>query len=60
MDNKAARDFAVKFNELSLDNQRYIIAIQEALAYTQLLENRAEKEMAKPTMKRVPDHHKVG
>ena len=35
MDNKLTRDFAVKFNELNSDNQRYIIAIQQALAYAQ-------------------------
>ena len=32
MDNKLTRDFAVKFNELNSDNQRYIIAIQQAEA----------------------------
>ena len=47
MDNKLTRDFAVKFNELNSDNQRYIIAIQQALAYAQssaLEAKKAEEE----------------
>ena len=35
MENKTARDFIVKFNELNPDNQRYIIAIQQALTFAQ-------------------------
>ena len=44
MDNKLTRDFAVKFNELNSDNQRYIIAIQQALAYAQSSALEAKKE----------------
>lgn len=46
MDNKLTRDFAVKFNDLNSDNQRYIIAIQQALAYAQSSALEAKKEGA--------------
>lgn len=46
MDNKITRDFAVKFNEHNSDNQRYIIAIQQALAYAQSSALEAKKEGA--------------
>ena len=35
MEKKAAKDFMSKFNELNTDNQRYLIAIQQALAFAQ-------------------------
>lgn len=43
MENKLTRDFSVKFNALSSDNKRYIIAIQQALAYAQSSESETEK-----------------
>ena len=46
MDNKLTRDFAVKFNELNSDNQSYIIAIQQALAYAQSSALAFKKEVA--------------
>lgn len=35
MENKATKDFIVKFNELSMENQRYVIAVQQALEFAQ-------------------------
>lgn len=35
MENKSLIDFMVKFNQLSEANQKYIIAIQQALAFAQ-------------------------
>lgn len=52
MDNKMTRDFVAKFNELNSDNQRYIIAIQQALAYAQSSALEAKKEGAN-TNKRI-------
>lgn len=63
MDNKLTRDFAVKFNELNSDNQRYIIAIQQALAYAQSSALEAKKEGQTPMSQRQPKtpiHHEVG
>lgn len=55
MDNKMTRDFAVKFNELNSDNQRYIIAIQQALAYAQVSALEAKKEGQTPMTQRQPE-----
>ncbi len=60
MDNKLTRDFAVKFNELNSDNQRYIIAIQQALAYAQSSALEAKKEGANTNEPETPIHHEVG
>ena len=35
MENKSLIDFMVKFNQLNETNQKYIIAIQQALAFAQ-------------------------
>ena len=35
MEDKETRDFIVKFNELTPGNQKYIVAIQQALAFAQ-------------------------
>lgn len=35
------KEFDIKFNELNLDNQRYIIAIQQALIFAQSTEKAA-------------------
>lgn len=37
------RDFIVKFNELNEDNQKYIIAIQQALTFAQTREKTAKE-----------------
>ncbi|MDL2294239.1 hypothetical protein LJC60_06365 [Ruminococcaceae bacterium OttesenSCG-928-D13] len=47
MDNKVSREFAIKFNKLSSDKQRYILAIQQALAFAQTSATEAEKRGAK-------------
>ncbi|MFV0551248.1 MAG: hypothetical protein ACK5N8_03715 [Alphaproteobacteria bacterium] len=39
---KATRDFVVKFNELNEGNQTYIIAIQQALMFAQTSEKAAK------------------
>lgn len=63
MDNKMTRDFAVKFNELNSDNQRYIIAVQQALAYAQSSALEAKKRKQTLMSQRQPEtpiHHEVG
>lgn len=56
MNNKKARDFAVKLSELSSDNQRYIIGIMRAFAYAQSLDLEAEKEGANDRLKSLIHH----
>lgn len=41
---KRKKDFYTKFKQLSPDNQRYIIAIQQALMFAQISTEKAKKE----------------
>ena len=43
MENKAKRDFIIKFDKLNPDNQRYLIAVQQALAFAQISSLESEK-----------------
>lgn len=43
MENKTVEDFIIKFNELNPDNQRYLIAVQQALAFAQSSSLKVEK-----------------
>lgn len=45
MDNKSLVEFMVKFNELSETNQKYIMAVQQALAFAQ--SNSEEKSVSR-------------
>ncbi|MCI8281727.1 MAG: hypothetical protein HFI76_08535 [Lachnospiraceae bacterium] len=38
-------DFTVKFGKLSEQNQKYILAIQQALLYAQAVEKEEKKQM---------------
>ncbi len=42
MDSKLTRDFIAKFNKLNLNNQRYTIAMQQALAFAQSAQSASE------------------
>lgn len=53
MENKTTRDFIVKFNELNPDNQRYLIAVQQALAFAQSSSLEAEKAAKENRCERV-------
>ena len=54
MENKSLIDFMVKFNELNETNQKYIIAIQQALAFAQ--ESSGEKICEKIERSQKYDH----
>lgn len=44
MANNNLKDFSTKFNELNSDNQRYIIAIQQALMFAQNNEQKSQNK----------------
>jgi hypothetical protein len=49
MENKSLIDFMVRFNQLNETNQKYIIAIQQALAFAQ---ESAEGELCRKSKKK--------
>ncbi|MEG0741513.1 MAG: hypothetical protein RR301_02315 [Clostridia bacterium] len=55
MDNKALREFTVKFAALNANNQKYIVAIQQALMYAQTSSGKVEKTKKKGQDRVPPD-----
>lgn len=43
-EDKATRDFLIKFSKLNDINQKYIIAIQQALLFAQMVEKGAKEK----------------
>lgn len=53
MENKTRSDFIAKFNKLDPDNQRYLIAVQQALAFAQSSSSDAKKSEKKKRCEKV-------
>lgn len=49
MENKSMREFIIKFNELSLSNQMYMLAVQQALTFAQSSATEDKNPTSKPT-----------